>query len=114
MKQSLQSIEDFYVAKGMQGEQLRNALAADKEYQAILGERKAQIKSKFGITEQEEGELLLPNETDYQILSMIKTLEKYDLSDEDKEIVSLIKSQLLDDWRTPLIDKLNKLLDKYS
>lgn len=45
---------------------------------------------------------------------MVKTLENKDLSDADKEMVELVRTQLKADWRTPLIGKLELLLQKYS
>lgn len=72
------------------------------------------VRDKYGVTEEEEKEYLLPNERDYKILSMVKDLESRDLSDNDKKIVELIKTQLKDDWRNPLLEKLRKLLRKYS
>ena len=39
----------------------------------------------------------------------VQLLEEKDLTDHDKEIVALIKTQLKDDWRSPLLDKLKKI-----
>lgn len=114
MDDSLQQIEDYYVARGLKGEALRAALQNDTKYQTLLKERKLIIRNKYDITEYEEKEYLLPNEEDYVILSIIKSLEDKNLSDHDKEIVELIKTQLLDDWREPLLERLKKLTQKYS
>lgn len=114
MAKSLQQIEDYYLSQGLKGEVLRKALENDREYQNLLKERKAVIRNKYGITEEEEEQYLLPNEEDYQILSIIKELESKNLSDSDKEIVEFIKSQLRIDWREPLLEKLKQLLQKYS
>lgn len=113
MDDSLQQIEDYYISQGLKGEALRTALENDTNYQTLLKERKALIRNKYSITEQEEKEYLLPNEEDYKILSIIKSLENKNLSDHDKEIVKLIKTQLKDDWRTPLIERLEQLTEKY-
>jgi len=75
---------------------------------------KSLIREKYGITEQEEKEFPLPEEEDYKILSLVKTLEGKNLSDFDQELIELIRTQLRDDWRQPLLDKLNQLLKKYS
>ena len=75
---------------------------------------KSLIREKYGITEQEEKEFPLPEEEDYKILAIVKKLEKKSLSDIDRETISLIKTQLFDEWRKPLLDKLKQLLQKYS
>ena len=114
MAKSLQEIEDYYLSQGLEGEDLRKALESDGEYQVLLKERKSVIRNKYGITEDEEREFLLPNEEDYEILSGIKALEKKQLSPEDEEVIKLIKSQLQEDWRTPLLTKLRELVEKYG
>ncbi len=114
MAKSLQQIDDYYLSQGLTGEALRSALEEDGEYQKLLKERKALIRNKYGITEEEEKEYLLPNEDDYEILSIIKTLENENLSENDKNVVKLIKTQLREDWREPLIDRLKEILQKYS
>lgn len=114
MAKSLQQIEDYYFSQGLKGETLRSALEEDGEYQRLLKERKAVIRNKYRITEEEEKEFLLPNEEDYEILSIVKQLENKNLSETDSEIIELIKTQLRDDWRNPLLEKLKKLLQKYT
>lgn len=114
MTKSLQEIEDYYVRQGLKGEVLRNALNDDLEYQRLLKKRKLVIRNKYGITEAEERDYILPNEEDYQILSRVKSLDNKKLSKEDRETVEIIKSQLKDDWRAPLISKLQHLLEKYD
>lgn len=113
MARSLQQIGDFYLSQGFKGEELRKALAEDFEFQQLLKEKKAEIRDKFGITKEEEKEFLLPNGEDYEVLSIVKNLESKDLSDNDREIVTLIKTQLRADWREPLLAKLKGLLQKY-
>lgn len=114
MAKSLQQIEDFYTSQGFKGEELRQALEIDTEYQKLLIQRKSTIRNKYGISEKEEAEFLLPTEEDYKILSMIHELEKLRLSEENRKVVELIKTQLLDDWRSPLIKKLVEIKGKYS
>lgn len=114
MAKSLQKIEDYYLSKGLKDEDLRKALDNDSEYQALLKERKSVIRNKYGITENEEKEFILPNEEDYEILSGIKALENKQLSKEDEGIIKLIKSQLQEDWRTPIRTKVLELTKKYS
>lgn len=113
MAKSLQQIEDYYLSKGLRGEALRIALRNDKEYQELFNKQRTALKNKYGITEQEERKYLLPLEEDYKILSIVKGLEKRNLSSSDMEIVELIKTQLEDDWRGRLLDKLNDLQQKY-
>jgi len=72
------------------------------------------LREKYGVTEQEEKMYALPKEEDYKILAIVKKLEKKSLSDIDRETISLIKTQLFDEWRKPLLDKLKQLLQKYS
>ncbi|OGD87537.1 hypothetical protein A3D81_01525 [Candidatus Curtissbacteria bacterium RIFCSPHIGHO2_02_FULL_40_17] len=114
MSKTLQEIEDQYLAQGLRGEDFRKALETDKEFQVLLKKRKAKIRKKYEITEKEEKEYLLPNEEDYQILAMIKDLERKDLKVYDKELVELIKSQLLREWREPLLKKLREIGEKYT
>lgn len=114
MAKSLQQIEDYYLSQGLDGEALRDALEKDEEYQQLLKERKAVIRNKYGITEEEEKGYVLPNEEDYEILSIVKSLENKSLSESDKEIVKLIRTQLEAEWRKPLLEKLKQLLKKYS
>jgi hypothetical protein len=114
MAKSLQQIEDYYLTQGLKGEELRIALENDVEFQKLLKERKAEIRNKFNISEEEEKEYLLPNQEDYEILATIKSLEDENLSDHDKEIIDLMKTQLKAEWRKPLIETLQTLMQKYS
>lgn len=111
---TLQEIENHYLRQGLKGEKLRQALEKDKEFQELLKQKKSTIRSKYGITENEEQIYLLPNEEDYKLLVKIKELETKSLNENDKETVKLIKSQLLVEWRKPLIEVINKLLQKYQ
>ena len=55
---------------------------------------------------------LLPTDRDIEILDKCNQLEKLNLSKVEFELVALIKTQLEDDWRTPLLMKLDSLLKK--
>ena len=57
---------------------------------------------------------LLKEKKDIVILSKIKLLEKNNLDNKDKIVIKLIRAQLKNDWRTPLINFLNKLIMKYK
>jgi hypothetical protein len=113
MRKSLQEIEDYYMSQGLDGEDLRKALNQDKEFQEILKERKREIKNKLGISDKDEEKYLLSREEDYEILAKVRQLESKDLTDNDKEVVRLILTQLEEEWREPLLNKLNELLEKY-
>ena len=69
---------------------------------------------KIILTDYEKKNYVLPDKKDLVILSKIKELEKRRLSKEDKKVIKLIRTQLKKDWRTPLINYLNKLLSKYK
>lgn len=113
-RRSLQEIEDFYIQQGLQGESLWEALDKDEEFHELLKQKKQQIREKHNITSEEEQKYLLPTENDYEILAKIKALETYPLTKEDKTIVGLIKSQLQEEWRKPLLSELNNLIKTYS
>ena len=66
------------------------------------------------ITTHEKKHYIIKDKKDFILLSKIKELEKKELNKRDKEIVKLIRTQLKNDWRTPLIKYLNKLLKKYK
>lgn len=113
-KKSLQQIGDFYISRGFRSGKLRAALAEDEEYQKLLKEKKCQLAKSLSVSSLEEREYVLPTDIDYEILSSCKRLEKKKLSVHDKVFVQLIKSQLKEDWRAPLVTALNKLLKKYK
>lgn len=58
----------------------------------------------------EKKNYVLKDKKDFEILKKIKLIEKNRLNKKDKEIIKLIRTQLKDDWRTPLIKYLNKML----
>lgn len=66
------------------------------------------------ITAYEKRNYVLKDKGDLAILSIIKEIEKYNLSGKDKEIIKLSRTQLKKDWQTPLINYLKKLLNKYK
>ena len=110
---TLQEIENKYIQQGLRGNALRQALAHDEEYRRILAERKSKLTKQFSISEQDLGKYVLSIDEDWEILSKIYQLEKKPLSEHDSELIRLIRSQLEDDWRKPLKEKLGKLLKKY-
>jgi len=69
---------------------------------------------KLNITSYEKKNYLLKEKKDIVILSKIKLLEKNNLDNKDKIVIKLIRAQLKNDWRTPLINFLNKLIMKYK
>jgi len=65
-------------------------------------------------TNLEKKRYLLPEKRDLEILGKCRKLEKNKLSKQEKYFVKFIKTQLLKDWRKPLLKELNKLLRKYK
>lgn len=57
---------------------------------------------------------VLDEKRDLDILYKCKKLEKLNISKSDRRFVKFLKTQLEEDWRKPLIKKLNALLRKYS
>lgn len=115
MKQnSLQKIEDKYVAKGLKGKMLKAAIEKDKKYQALLRVRKEKMKKRFMVRPGDKKKYVLSTDADLEILNRIYTLEAMKLSETDRHAVQLIKNQLKLDWRTPLNRELNRLLRKYE
>lgn len=113
MKKSLQTIEDYYIRKGLRGDDLRRALELDSEYRKILAERKSRLSKKFKIPKRDLKRFLLSTDADYEILGKIYSLKQEKLTVQDKEAVELMESQLELDWRKPLMKKLSRLLKKY-
>ena len=72
------------------------------------------MKKKFRISSSEKTKYVMSTDADFEILSKIKRLEKFNLVKEDQETARFIKTQLEHDWRKPLIKKLDKLLKKYK
>ncbi len=56
----------------------------------------------------------LPEKKDHEILAKCEKLESLNLKNEDKILVGFIKTQLEDDWRTPLLKRLDQMLRKYE
>ena len=57
---------------------------------------------------------VLNTKRDITILNSCKKLEKLKLSKADRDLVTLIKTQLERDWRKYLLNALEKLLRKYN
>lgn len=66
------------------------------------------------VTAEEKKKYVLKTKQDYEILAKIKQLEKKKLSKPDRELVAFLRTQLEEDWRTPVILQLGELLKKYS
>lgn len=112
-KKSFQGIEDFYINLGFSGSRLRNTLEKDKEYQKLLKERIKKLTRKSKASGMEKKKYVLSTDQDFEILEKCKLLEKKKLEKEDKHLVRLIKTQLRQGWRTPLVKELERLLKKY-
>lgn len=63
---------------------------------------------------QDKNKYILKEARDYQILKKIYQLEKYKLSIVDVKTLKLIKTQLENNWRKPLIKYLDGLIRKYK
>lgn len=113
-KKSLQKIEDSYRNLGLKEAELRKALEKDKDYQAIIKERKRKLTKQFKVTLTEKKKYVLSTDRDFEILGKCKQLEKLKLNKEDKFLVNFIKTQLVKDWRKPLLKELNQLSKKYK
>ena len=72
-------------------------------------EDRNKFREKYGIKPDEESGYVMADERDYAILAKIKELEAKDLCEVDKETVAFCRTQLEDDWRKPLIEKLDEI-----
>lgn len=113
-QKSLQVIEDYYYRKGLRGDKLRKATQNDREYMKILKKRWLNLTKEFSIKSQDRRKYILSTDQDYEILDKIYKLERRKLSDKDKALVRLVRTQLEHHWRTPILEFLNRLLKKYS
>ena len=113
-KESMQGVEDFYINLGYRGSKLREVLKVDKKYQELLEDKKQQLSNEMKISSAEKKKYVLATDVDFEVLDTCKKLEKLKLSKEDKELVALIKTQLKEDWRKPLVKKLNQVYKKYK
>lgn len=114
MKKSLDSIAEFYIQRGYTGQRLRQVLEKDREYKKLVREKRKSISEKTNVSKKEKARYVLAIDEDFEILERCKLLLKKRLNKEDRELVTLVKTQLEDDWRKPLIKKLNELSKKYE
>lgn len=75
----------------------------------MTDEERNNIREEYDIKPEQEAGYVMGDERDYEILSKLKKLETKTLSEEDKRVVALIKTQLIDDWREPLIRTIDEL-----
>ncbi|HLD39503.1 MAG TPA: hypothetical protein VJB05_04295 [archaeon] len=109
---NLDDIVGFYIKLGYAGSRLKKILEKDKNYQDLLKRRVKQL-SNAGISKPEQKKYVLFTNKDVEILKICNMLEKK-TNDEDKYIIRLIKTQLAEDWRTPVLKELKKLQKKYG
>ena len=114
MKLTLDEIAEFYIQKGYSGTKLRYILEKDKTYQKLLKDRKAVLKHTHKVTKADSKKYLLSVDRDFKILSICKALEKMKIRKGDAELIKLIKSQLEEDWRSPLLKKLKEIKRRYK
>lgn len=110
---SLQAIEDYYYRHGLRGDKLRVATENDQEYKRILKKRWSALTKKFAVGPRDRKRYILSTDQDYEILGKIYELESKRLSEKDKALVKLVRTQLEHHWRTPILKFLNKLIKKY-
>ena len=67
---------------------------------------------KYIPTAFERKKYVLATQKDIEILGKCKELEKRRLTKEERILVKLVKTQLEEDWRTPLRKAVDKLLKK--
>jgi len=109
---SLQTIEDYYYNKGLREDKLRRATQSDREYMKILRKRWSNLTKRFPIRLADRKRYVLSTDQDYEILGKIYQLEKMKLSDNDKALVKLVRTQLEHHWRAPILKFINQLLKK--
>ena len=108
----MQDIGDEYYNKGLRGKELKNALSKDKEFKEVLKERLEKRTRSIKLLLGEKEKYYLPIDKDIEILSKIHEIEKWDnLSEEERMIVTFVRTQLQTDWREPLVVILNELLN---
>jgi len=69
---------------------------------------------RLKISPQEKRKYLFLEKRDYVILNKIHQLEERSLSSQDRKLAIFLRTQLEQDWRTPLVRFLNTLLKKYK
>ncbi len=62
----------------------------------------------------ERAHFVLATDEDYEILAKLRTLERKPLSAEDRRLVRFIRSQLILEWRKPVLRQLDQLLKKHK
>ena len=72
------------------------------------------LTEKFNISPTEKKKYILSTNEDFKILKLCKKLEKLKLSNEDRTLVKLTKTQLESNWRIHLLKILTKILKKYK
>ena len=72
------------------------------------------INQKFRIKKSDKKRYVFVEKRDYEILSKVYQLEKFNLTRNDKDLIKFIRTQLKKDWRSPVIKVLNRLLKKYN
>ena len=108
---SISEIQHTLIAQGLRGEKLRHAIGDNKEYQRIMKRRVSKLVTK---NKKVSDKYVMSVNDDFEIMNLIKQLEKKKLSKSDREVIKLLKTQLEHDWRLPLKSFLEKLMRKYQ
>ncbi|MBS3051428.1 MAG: hypothetical protein J4400_04745 [Candidatus Aenigmarchaeota archaeon] len=103
---TLDELVGFYVKLGYVGFKLKSVIEKDKRYAQLLKKRKDYL-TKIGVSSSEQKKYVLLTGKDIEILRRCNRLEKN--AGQDADIIKLIKSQLEEDWRRPLLKKLKAL-----
>jgi hypothetical protein len=107
--EQINEIIDWYAQQGLTGEELRKALGTDKTYQKLKLALKKMRKKRIASLE-EEKRYPLDTKLDLNILSKIHEAESLELSENERFLISFIRTQLEEDWRGPLLAVLDTIL----
>ena len=103
---TLDELVGFYVKLGYVGFKLKSVIEKDKRYAQLLKKRKDYL-TRIGVSSSEHKKYVLLTGKDIEILRRCNRLEKN--AGQDADIIKLIKSQLEEDCRRPLLKKLKAL-----
>ena len=109
---TLDELVGFYAKLGYTGFNLKSKVEKDGRYAQLLKKRKDYL-TKIGVSKIEQKKYVLLTGKDVEILRRCNKLEKT-VNKEDGLVVKLIKTQLEEDWRSPLMKKLKELERKYK
>lgn len=68
----------------------------------------------FEVSKKEREKYVLKEKRDFEILQKCKELTRKKLASCEARVIHLIKTQLKDDWREPLLTELKRIEKKYK